>query len=54
MIYFVTAKESISNDQEFFVNVEMTVTSPNCPAIESLPEDIVYCIHTSLVVARAV
>ena len=41
LIYFVTVKESISNDQEFFVNVEMTVTSPNCPAIESLPEDII-------------
>ena len=40
LIYFVTVKESVSNDQEFFVNVVMTVTSPNCPAIESLPEDI--------------
>jgi len=40
LIYFVNVKESISNNQEFFVNVEMTVTSPNCPAIESLPEDI--------------
>tara|TARA_B100001094_G_scaffold95107_1_gene91044 strand:+ start:7571 stop:7903 length:333 start_codon:yes stop_codon:yes gene_type:complete len=41
LIYFVVVKESISNEQEFFVNVEMTVTSPNCPAIESLPQDII-------------
>ena len=41
LIYFVKVKESISNDQEFFANIEMTVTSPNCPAIESLPEDII-------------
>ena len=41
LIYFVNVKESISNDQEFFVNVEMTVTSPNCPAIETLPQDII-------------
>ena len=40
LIYFVNVKESLSNKEEFFVNVEMTVTSPNCPAIESLPEDI--------------
>ena len=41
LIYSVKVKESISNDQEFFANIEMTVTSPNCPAIESLPEDII-------------
>ena len=41
LIYFVIVKESLNNDQEFFVNVEMTVTSPNCPAIESLPQDII-------------
>ena len=41
LIYFVTVKESLNNEEEFFVNVVMTVTSPNCPAIESLPEDIV-------------
>ena len=40
LIYFVTVKESLNNEEEFFVNVVMTVTSPNCPAIESLPEDI--------------
>jgi len=40
LIYFVKIKKSLSSEQEFFVNVEMTVTSPNCPAIESLPEDI--------------
>jgi metal-sulfur cluster biosynthetic enzyme len=40
LIYFVIVKESLGNNQEFFVNVEMTVTSPNCPAIESLPVDI--------------
>ena len=40
LIYFVNVKESLGNKEEFFVNVEMTVTSPNCPAIESLPEDI--------------
>ena len=39
LIYFVKVKESKEKDK-FFVNVEMTVTSPNCPAIESLPEDI--------------
>ena len=41
LIYFVMVKESLNNEEEFFVNVVMTVTSPNCPAIESLPEDIV-------------
>jgi len=41
LIYFVNVKESISNENEFFVNVEMTVTSPNCPAIETLPQDII-------------
>ena len=41
LIYFVIVKASLSNDQEFFVNVEMTVTSPNCPAIETLPQDII-------------
>ena len=45
LIYFVVVKESISNEQEFFVNVEMTVTSPNCPAIESLPEDIIEAVE---------
>jgi metal-sulfur cluster biosynthetic enzyme len=45
LIYFVTVKESINNNQEFFVNVEMTVTSPNCPAIESLPEDIIEAVE---------
>jgi|TARA_R110000782_G_scaffold108933_1_gene197665 FeS assembly SUF system protein len=39
LIYFVKVKES-KEKGKFFVNVEMTVTSPNCPAIESLPEDI--------------
>ena len=32
LIYFVNVKESLSGDG-FFVNVVMTVTSPNCPAI---------------------
>ena len=41
LIYFIIVKASISNENEFFVNVEMTVTSPNCPAIESLPQDII-------------
>ena len=41
LIYFVIVKASISNENEFFVNIEMTVTSPNCPAIESLPQDII-------------
>ena len=40
LIYFVNIKKSLNSDSEFFANVEMTVTSPNCPAIESLPEDI--------------
>ena len=39
LIYFVKVKES-KDKGNFFVNVEMTVTAPNCPAIESLPEDI--------------
>ena len=38
LIYFVKVKKS-KKEGEFFVNVEMTVTSPNCPAIESLPEE---------------
>ena len=31
---------ALNGNSDFFVNVEMTVTSPNCPAIESLPMDI--------------
>ena len=41
LIYFVNVKESLSGDG-FFVNIVMTVTSPNCPAIESLPEEMTY------------
>ena len=41
LIYFVKVKKSLSGEG-FFVNVIMTVTSPNCPAIESLPEEITY------------
>jgi len=40
LIYFVKVKKSKKKDK-FFVNVEMTVTSPNCPAIETLPEEII-------------
>tara|TARA_R110000796_G_scaffold224583_1_gene340901 strand:- start:798 stop:1130 length:333 start_codon:yes stop_codon:yes gene_type:complete len=40
LIYFIKVKKSLNGNSDFFVNVEMTVTSPNCPAIESLPMDI--------------
>ena len=34
LIYFVKVKES-KDKGNFFINVEMTVTAPNCPAIET-------------------
>ena len=40
LIYFINIKKSLNSESDFFVNIEMTVTSPNCPAIESLPVDI--------------
>jgi len=45
LIYFINIKKSLKVDSDFFVNVEMTVTSPNCPAIESLPMDIIEAVE---------
>lgn len=45
LIYFIKIKKSLKVDSDFFVNVEMTVTSPNCPAIESLPMDIIEAVE---------
>ena len=45
LIYFINIKKSLNVDSDFFVNVEMTVTSPNCPAIESLPMDIIEAVE---------
>ena len=30
LIYFINIKKSLNSESDFFVNVEMTVTSPNC------------------------
>jgi len=42
LIYFVTPSicKKTNTKDSYNVHVEMTVTSPNCPAIESLPEEI--------------
>jgi len=45
LIYFIKIKKSLKVDSDFFVNIEMTVTSPNCPAIESLPMDIIEAVE---------
>ena len=45
LIYFIKVKKSLNVDSDFFVNIEMTVTSPNCPAIESLPMDIIEAVE---------
>ena len=37
LIYFVNIKP---NGSKFDVEVEMTLTSPNCPVAESLPEEV--------------
>ena len=39
LIYFVNIKAVEENDK-FDVQVEMTLTSPNCPVAESLPEEV--------------
>lgn len=39
LIYFVNIKEAKENNK-FDVEVEMTLTSPNCPVAESLPEEV--------------
>ena len=45
LIYFIKVKKSLNLGSDFFINVEMTVTSPNCPAIESLPMDIIEAVE---------
>ena len=37
LIYFINIKP---NGDKFDVEVEMTLTSPNCPVAESLPEEV--------------
>ena len=37
LIYFINIK---ANGSRFDVEVEMTLTSPNCPVAESLPEEV--------------
>ena len=37
LIYFITISKV---DKGYDVNVEMTLTSPNCPVAESLPEEV--------------
>ena len=39
LIYFINIKPSEEKDK-FNVEVEMTLTSPNCPVAESLPEEV--------------
>jgi|TARA_R110002020_G_scaffold475298_1_gene709496 FeS assembly SUF system protein len=39
LIYFINIKES-ETEGKFNVEVEMTLTSPNCPVAESLPEEV--------------
>ena len=39
LIYFINIKPSEENGK-FNVSVEMTLTSPNCPVAESLPEEV--------------
>jgi metal-sulfur cluster biosynthetic enzyme len=38
LIYFINIKKVKRN--KFDVEVEMTLTSPNCPVAESLPEEV--------------
>ena len=52
LIYFIKIKKSLKVDSDFFVNVEMTVTSPNCPAIESLPMDIIEAVEKLISVVK--
>tara|TARA_R110001592_G_scaffold72339_3_gene220858 strand:- start:7970 stop:8263 length:294 start_codon:yes stop_codon:yes gene_type:complete len=39
LIYFININPS-KEDGKFDVEVEMTLTSPNCPVAESLPEEV--------------
>ena len=39
LIYFINIS-SAKEDGKFDVEVEMTLTSPNCPVAESLPEEV--------------
>jgi len=39
LIYFINIKSS-ELDGKFDVEVEMTLTSPNCPVAESMPEEV--------------
>ena len=39
LIYFIKIKPSEEKDK-FNVDVEMTLTSPNCPVAESMPEEV--------------
>jgi len=39
LIYFINIKPS-ELDSKFDVEVEMTLTSPNCPVAESMPEEV--------------
>jgi|TARA_R110000787_G_scaffold38010_2_gene96076 FeS assembly SUF system protein len=39
LIYFINIKPS-DLDGKFDVEVEMTLTSPNCPVAESMPEEV--------------
>ena len=41
LIYDIQIKDAINNMQNAKnVKIEMTLTSPNCPAVESLPEEV--------------
>ena len=39
LIYFINIKP-VEGSDKFDVEVEMTLTSPNCPVAESLPEEV--------------
>ena len=39
LIYFINIKAA-EKDNKFDVEIEMTLTSPNCPVAESLPEEV--------------
>ena len=39
LIYFINIKP-VEESDKFDVEVEMTLTSPNCPVAESLPEEV--------------
>ena len=39
LIYFINIKPS-EVENKFNVEIEMTLTSPNCPVVESMPEEV--------------